>query len=306
MAVNYDAFGNPVASSAVADASLLGASAAANESVAGVAGGFFGDGTVGSIAEFAGLDFIGLSPADLFASIVSPTSNIAITVPGMTGGAGIMNLPNYSVDMNAIAINTAATAASFLELALAIQNIVDPAGGLVVKDALDAYHVGIVKNALEEAGEPVPIDAKDPAFSVGTLGGELGGSGALAGISSTIQGLAAFGKLPFLDTTPIGGPAVFPTPAASPGVVGITGFLPNYAYSMKILASSMKVINWSVAWIASGLKNSIDAEAGALVLRSVLDNFTAEVSGNALAKANKTNPNAVTPSSTKAAAVAER
>ena len=235
-----------------------------------------------------------LSPA----SFIPPIANIqgTITVP-TGGGVGtfMIKQPDYGKQLGELAINQAQEAIALVELATALQSIVDPDGGIRVKDSLDPYHYENLKRSLQEAGEPVP--ETDPfAPTSNPLGGALTESGALSGISTAVDALALAGfGLPLLSTG-----AYMPEPAiVNTGGGNITfqgvGFMPSYALAYGVMNSSSQIKSVTLQYISKLIRNSIDTQAGALLLKSVLADFNKQVADNALAGAGETPPDYVEP-----------
>lgn len=209
---------------------------------------------------------------------------------------GFVNLtvPNHSEDFGSIALNMAQNSLNMLELVVAFQNIVDPEGGIRIKDQLDSYHYDVIKNALEENGETVPPVTEPEASTAAKIGGDLTEYGVLGAIGPAVDAMQAAGKLDFLKITPqvsaypgvinfnseAGGvptnPALFSC-WAPPGV----GF-PDYSYSLKIMNSAVAIQGFITQYAVSIFRNTIDTDSRALVLKSVLGEFGKAVSDNAI------------------------
>jgi len=228
-----------------------------------------------------------------------------------TGSFGLL-FPNESVEHASIAFALAQEALVTIELAVALQTIMDPKGGIRIKDALDPYHYNIVLNALQENNEPVPVPANPGATTLGKLGGAITETGIFSGIAAaagTMKSLStAFNFLKLLPQTTTFAPGVGMLPsltfAALPNNTraiqtdvrgGIPGTgMPSNSLALKISASAIQIKTAALGYIVSLFRNSIDTEARALVLKNVLDDFSVAVSANAIAKAGGTPPEPTT------------
>lgn len=224
-----------------------------------------------------------------------------------TGSFSLL-FPNESVEHASIAFALAQEALVTIELAVALQTIMDPKGGIRIKDALDPYHYNIVKTALEENNEPVPVPANPGATGLGKLGGKITEGGLFTGIAAaagTMKSLStAFNFLKLLPQTTNFPPGVGMIPsltfAALPNNTGaiqtdVRGLtpasgMPSNSLALKISASAIQVKTAALGYIVSLFRNSIDTEARALLLKNVLDDFSVAVSSNAIAKAGGTPP----------------
>jgi hypothetical protein len=224
-----------------------------------------------------------------------------------TGSFSLL-FPNESVEHASIAFALAQEALVTIELAVALQTIMDPKGGIRIKDALDPYHYNVVKNALSENNEPIPVPANPGATTLSKLGGAITETGLFSGIAAaagTMKTLStAFPLLKLLPQTTEFPPGVGMLPsltfAALPNNTGAiqtdvragipgTG-MPSNSLALKISASAITIKTAALGYIVSLFRNSIDTTAQALILRNVLDDFSVAVSANAISKAGGTPP----------------
>jgi hypothetical protein len=236
---------------------------------------------------------------------ITPTGSVI-----HSGGFSLL-FPNESVEHSNMAFALAQEALITIELAIALQTIMDPKGGVRIKDALDPYHFNVVKNALEENNEPVPVPANPGATTLDKLGGAITESGLFSGIAagaSVIKNLnSAFRFLSFVPQVadfPPGLPIGLGTFSATPGNAspiltnvesGIPGLgMPSSTLPLKISTSAIQIKTAALGYITSLIRNSIDTKAGALLLKNVLDDFSVAVSANAISKAGGTPPEATT------------
>lgn len=242
---------------------------------------------------------------------------VDIAVPDIFTGGSVFHtgsfsllFPNESVEHANIAFALAQEALITIELAVALQTIMDPKGGIRIKDALDPYHYNVVKNALQENNEPVPVPANPGATLLTKLGGAVTETGLFTGIAAaagTMKSLStAFNFLKLLPQTTTFPPGVGMLPsltfAALPNATptlqtdvrsGLPGTgMPSNSLALKISASAIQIKAAALAYIVSLFRNSIDTEAKAVVLKNVLDDFSVAVSANAISKAGGTPPEA--------------
>jgi hypothetical protein len=230
---------------------------------------------------------------------------------GSTGGRShvggfALNVPNHSAEFGDLAIQMAQEALVLIELAVALQTISDPKGGIRIKDALDPYHFNVVKNALVENEEPVPAPANPGATLLSKLGGSITETGALSAIVSGAQAMKVAGYFSdFLKFTPQfstqpaglfgigflgGGIALTGGVPGQPITSSVAGAFPSYSLPLNIMSAAVTMKTIALQYIVSLLRNSIDTVAGAVLLKNVLDDFSVAVSSNAIAKAGGTPP----------------
>jgi hypothetical protein len=227
-----------------------------------------------------------------------------------TGSFSLL-FPNESVEHASIAFALAQEALVTIELAVALQTIMDPKGGIRIKDALDPYHYNVVKNALSENNEPIPVPANPGATTLSKLGGAITETGLFSGIAAaagTMKTLStAFPLLKLLPQTTMFPPGVGMIPSLTfaglpnnTGAIqtdvrsaiptGIGSGMPSNSLALKISASAITIKTAALGYIVSLFRNSIDTTAQALILRNVLDDFSVAVSANAISKAGGTPP----------------
>lgn len=245
-----------------------------------------------SILDFVGLDWINTNATELATDMIGEgiEAPLIVTVDGQTPGAVTFKLPNYGPELGKQAIQLAGIALSVIEITQILQNIFSPQGGLRVKDALGPYNYEILKNALEEQGEPVPEPPIPAASQVTQLGGQIAATGAFTGVQTILQGLSAVGKLP------LNVPINFPLPQITTGSgITISGGVPNLALQLKLITTSLQIINFSVTFVKDNIINAADIESQAILLRNVLDEVSVEVSSNALESSGRPVPEPETP-----------
>lgn len=264
---------------------------------------------IGNVADKLGFSFLTgniplVPPAPVYVSLQVPEENSGTGFRNHTGGF-ILNVPNHSAEFGELAINMAQEALVLIELAIALQSISDPKGGIRIKDALDPYHYNVVKNALQENNEPVPQPVNPGATVLTKLGGEIVETGALSAVATGAQAMKTAGFFSdFLKFTPqlstvVAGLPGFPptgnpfTPGAGfPILADVTGFFPSYSLPLNIMSSAVIIKTIILQYIVGIIRNSIDTKAGALLLKNVLDDFSVAVSKNAIEKAGGTPPTA--------------
>lgn len=257
------------------------------------------DWLIGSVVPNSTTIFVDFAVPDLY-------------VPGSvfhTGGFSLL-MPNDSVEHGRMAIALGQEALILIELAVALQSIMDPTGGVKLKDSLDPYHYNVVKNALEENGDPVPTPVNPGATTLGKLGGAITESGIFSGIAAAAGTLnllgSAFGFLsilPQVSSSPPGGPFGRSAAVAFPGLVGglndiqtsVAGGspgtgMPSNSLALNISISAIQIKTVALAYITSLVRNAIDTKAGALLVKNVMNDFTLAVSKNAIEKTERAAP----------------
>ena len=258
---------------------------------------------------------------------ISPVSNIFVTIdipdlnptnPVIHRAAFTLYPPNHGAAFGAIAENMAASILAKLEFIVALQQVIDEEGGITIKDQLDPYHYEVVKNALEENGEPVPVVENPEATTLNQLGGAVTEFGLLSAISPAIDALQSVGTLgpilalPTNSTLPAGvwgnvpldfigppvpggDPSLSGAPPLGPGTIAdaiafIGGSWPDYTYQLQIINSCVSIESFINQYAVSLFRNAIDTEAGALLIKSAMGDFSKQVSDNALQGAGQTPP----------------
>lgn len=220
------------------------------------------------------------------------------SVPDRSHG-GFLNLtiPNHSKDFGAIAKNMAQATLSQIELVIALQSVIDENGGLTIKDQLDPYHYKVITEALEENGDPIPKQTVKPEATIfQQLGGAITETGALQLIGSAYDAMETAGYgLSFLEFTPLTVPtpgAYIATVGAGDGIrdaVAVTGAgfgWPDYTLHLQIINSCVSIQSQINGYAVSLFRNCIDTEAGAILLKNGLAEFSQTISENARTRAN--------------------
>jgi hypothetical protein len=265
---------------------------------------------LGSVADAIGLDWVGgvggltgLSTTPVVISLGVPEDypGVAGPFPAFHNGTITLNVPNNSKEFGEIAVNMAQNSLAMVELAIALQTIVSPKGGITIKDELDPYHYEVIKAALEENNEPVPVPENPPATTLNQLGGSIIEGGLLTGLATGADAMATVSTtFDFLKITPQIGitPNVFvpgtgpptATPAFSPIQGTVVGTFPDYALPLKIMNSAVQIQGFVTNYIVSNIRNAIDTEAGALVLKNAMSDVSKAVSDNAIRDAGQEPP----------------
>ena len=265
---------------------------------------------LGSVADAIGLDWVGgvggltgLSTTPVVISLGVPEDypGVAGPFPAFHNGTITLNVPNNSKEFGEIAVNMAQNSLAMVELAIALQTIVSPKGGITIKDELDPYHYEVIKAALEENNEPVPVPENPPATTLNQLGGSIIEGGLLTGLATGADAMATVSTtFDFLKITPQIGitPNVFvpgtgpptATPAFSPIQGTVVGTFPDYALPLKIMNSAVQIQGFVTNYIVSNIRNAIDTEAGALVLKNAMSDVSKAVSDNAIKDAGQEPP----------------
>jgi hypothetical protein len=243
-----------------------------------------------------------LNPASVALAPTSPIS-VGFQVEDLNPGGSVahvggftLDVPNHSIEFGILAQSTAKEALVLIELAIALQIITDPKGGIRVKDALDPYHYNVIKNALEENGDPVPQPANPGATTLGKLGGIITETGLLSTLATGASALQAFGigTIGLQVAGPAGIPDglfnFIPGNLGSPIITEVIGAFPSYSFALLLMNSATIVKTFALQYITSLIRNSIDTEARALLLKNVMSDFTLAVSQNAIEKANGSAP----------------
>tara|TARA_B110000503_G_C7092037_1_gene389850 strand:- start:358 stop:1287 length:930 start_codon:yes stop_codon:yes gene_type:complete len=291
---------------------------------------------VASGAEFVasklGLTWLSGSAAT---QLLTGTSDIKITItvpeifPNLTpitpvqhGGSFTLKVPDNSKILGDIALNMAQNAVTMVELAIAIQTIIDDKGGIRIKDQLDPYHYSVIKNALEENGETVPPLKEPNANILSELGGIITETGILSNLATAADALGSVSPLISAYTSlPIGGYGVgnpaklsagtygfpaFPTTLPNNGVptgilppvglpsgdvtITVDGYFPDYSLQYGIMSSALAIQGFVMSYAVSNFRNAIDADSKALVVKNMLGEFGKDLSDQALANADQPQP----------------
>lgn len=247
------------------------------------------DWMTGGATSVLGVD---TSTISIFINVPDYQSDFAITPDRSHGGTIILNVPNHSKEFGAIAKNMAQATLAQIELIVAIQTITDEKGGITIKDQLDPYHYEVITEALEENGDEIPVQPAVEATVFQQLGGAITSTGALSILGTAADAMSSAGYglsfLQFTNQTTIY-PAGTIMPAGSPqdGIAGtITGGWPDYTFALSIINSCVSIQSQLNSYAVSLFRNAIDAEAGALLLKNGLAEFSQAISENARVRAN--------------------
>ena len=271
---------------------------------------------LGSAADAVGLDWIGgaggltglaTTPVVISLGVPEDYPSVAGPFPAYHNGTITLNVPNNSKEFGEIAVNMAQNSLAMVELAIALQTITSPLGGITIKDELDPYHYQVIKTALEENNEPVPVQENPPATTLNELGAGITETGLLSGLATGADALGSVSEsFQFLKVTPQVGitqnvftPGVGPataTPARSAIQATVTGTFPDYALPLKIMNSAIQIQGFVTQFIVSNIRNAIDVEAGAIVLKNAMGDVSKAVSDNAIRDAGQEPPEWTEPS----------
>jgi hypothetical protein len=244
------------------------------------------------------------------------TPTPALPFPANHQGSFTLKVPDHSEILGTLAKNMAENAFNLVELAVAVQQIVDPQGGIRIKDQLDPYHYEVIKNALEENGETVPPVKEPNATELSKLGGAMTETGILSNLTTVADALGAVSPLVETYTTlptnkfglnppnpdkvsagAFGPPAIPPLnngvptgifpPTGTPGVLGdmtvaVDGHFPDYSLQYAVMSSSLAIQGFIMKFVVTNLRNAIDTDSKALVLKTLLGEFSKDVSDNAI------------------------
>jgi hypothetical protein len=208
------------------------------------------------------------------------TTPSGVGTPTIATGSFTLAIPDNSLQFYAMAINFAGIASSLVAVTSALQTVIDPTGGIRVKDNLDPYQYQVVTQALTAAGIPSPGAPPVDVITPNPLGGAMAGTGAIAGAAATAAALGSTAAVEnFLSGTIGIGPIV---------AVG-TGF-PDYDAPMTVVNSSLGVINTCMTTIATLVTLSVDVPSRALVLKSVMSVFSAALNTQSITAAGRVPP----------------
>ena len=208
------------------------------------------------------------------------------------GGSIILNVPNHSKEFGAIAKNMAQSTLNQIELIVALQTIISEKGGITIKDQLDPYHYEVITEALQENGDEIPVQPPVEATIFQQLGGAITSTGALSALGTAADAMSAAGYgLSFLQftnqTTPYPAGTILPAGSIQDGISGtITGGWPDYTYALSIINSCVSIQSSLNQYAVSLFRNAIDAEAGALLLKNGMAEFSQAISENARTRAD--------------------
>lgn len=259
------------------------------------------DGLTGAL----GLDWVSgsvlgaISPVVITLTVPEDYPSPSGPFPGYHTGHLTLNVPNNSAEFGTIAINMAQNALVMIELAVALQTIINPQGGVNVKDQLDPYHYKVITDALTENGETIPPVSKPKSTTINKLGDTITEYGLLSGLANvadtlgTVSETFAFLKFSPLVTTTVSAiaPGTTGTPFDRSGITGsVVGGFPDYKLPLMIMNSAIVVQGIIMQYAVANFRNAIDTEAKALLIKNTMADFTKAVSDQAITNANNTPP----------------
>lgn len=264
---------------------------------------------------------IAINVPEMFPALVpSP----ALPFPANHQGNFEIKVPDHSKVLGELAVNMAENALNMVEMAIALQTVIDPEGGIRIKDQLDDYHYSVIKNALEENGNTVPPLKEPEASTAAQIGGAMTEAGILSNLTTAADALGAVSPLVSTYTSlptnkfglnppnpekvskgNFGSPTLQPVnnlapngifpPQGIPGVLGditcmVDGHFPDYSLQYSIMASAMSIQGFIMKYAVGNFRNAIDTNSRALVIKNMLGEFSKEVSDQALEEANQEVP----------------
>jgi hypothetical protein len=252
------------------------------------------DWATGGAVSVLGVDS---SVISIFLNVPDYHQDFSPTPDRSHGGTIVLNVPNHSKEFGKIAKNMAQATLNQIELIVSLQTIISEKGGITIKDQLDPYHYQVITEALEENGDEIPVQPATEATIFSQLGGAIVSTGALSALGTAADGMEAAGYgLPFLQFTnqvapyPAGLPII---PAGSPidGISGtITGAWPDYTFALSIINSCTSIQSSLNQYAVSLFRNAIDTEAGAILLKNGMAEFSQAISENARTRADPSKP----------------
>lgn len=215
-------------------------------------------------------------------------------------GGFTFSVPNHSTEFGKMAIAQTKQVLAQIELAVACQKIFDPEGGLTIKDQLDPYHYENVKNALEEQGEPVPPLTNPPDSIINKLGDGIIEQGILSQLGNILTALQTIEQLgldiPLLSPLIAGGISLpiglspAPGPTDNRTEFNVEGFWPDISQAIAIMTACNSIQAFLMQYMVGLIRNSIDTESNALLVKTVLGEWGKEVTDQTLEATGKTPP----------------
>ena len=219
------------------------------------------------------------------------------TVSGVQSGPGVatgtatipgasftLAIPDNSLELYGTGAALAGIATSIVSLATAMQTVIEPTGGVRVKDLLDPYQYQVVSQALVANAQPIPAGTPIEVVTPNPLGGAMAVSGTLVGLAAGAAALASTAGLS--ATSFLTGSLA--APAATAVLVG-NGF-PDYFAPLTVINSSLGVIGTALGTMATLLNASVDVPSRSLALRSVLGIFQVALNQQAAGIAGRVAP----------------
>ncbi len=199
-------------------------------------------------------------------------------------GGVVLSIPDNSLDLYLTAGAIAGIASSVVSLATSLQTIIEPTGGVRVKDMLDPYQYQIVTQALSANGLPTPPGTPATTITPNVLGGAMSVTGTLVGLSgaaATASQTATSALTSFVSGSLGTGTAVFTG----------NGF-PDYAGPITAINAGLSVIGTAMSAMATLVNASVDVPSRALALKAVLGLFQVSVNQQSAGIAGRVAPTA--------------
>lgn len=206
----------------------------------------------------------------------------ATGLPILPNAAVVLSIPDNSLDLYVTAGSIASIASSVVSLATSLQTIIEPTGGVRVKDLLDPYQYQIVTQALSANGLPTPPGTPEATITPNPLGGAMAVTGGLVGLgaAATAASATATSALTgFVSGSLVSGSGVF---------VG-NGF-PDYAGPITAINAGLSVIGTAISVMANLVNLSVDVPSRALALKAVLGLFQVSVNQQSASIAGRVAP----------------
>ena len=217
------------------------------------------------------------------------------TVTGVQSGPGVatglasvptaaftLAIPDNSLELYATGTLLAGIASSAVSLATSLQTVIEPTGGLRVKDLLDPYQYQVVSQALVANAQPVPAGTPVSVITANPLGGAMAVTGTLTGLAAGAAAAASAAGL--AATSFLSGSIV----AGSGAYVG-NGF-PDYFAPLTVINSALGVIGTAMGTMATLVNASVDVPSRSLALKSVLGIFQVALNSQAAGIAGRVAP----------------
>jgi hypothetical protein len=207
---------------------------------------------------------------------------LSVPVPNPLATTITLAVPDNSLELYATGAALAGIASSVVSLATALQTVIEPTGGLRVKDLLDPYQYQVVSQALVANAQPVPAGTPVSVITANPLGGAMAVTGTLTGLAAGAATLATTAGLS--ATSFLGGTLV----AGSGAYVG-NGF-PDYFAPLTVINSALGVIGTALGTMATLVNASVDVPSRSLALKSVLGIFQVALNSQAAGIAGRVAP----------------
>lgn len=213
---------------------------------------------------------------------VQSGTGTATATPLAPMGGVVLNIPDNTLDLYVTASSIAGIASSVVSLATSLQTIIDPTGGVRVKDLLDPYSYQVVTQALTANGLPTPAGTPVSTVTPNPLGGAMAVSGSLIGLgaaAAAASGQATAAITGFVSGSLGTGTAIFTG----------TGF-PDYAGPITAINAGLSVIGTALGTMATLINASVDVPSRSLALKAVLGLFQVSLNQQSAALAGRTAP----------------